>query len=99
MLKPLNDNVVVESLEVEKKTASGIILTGDAATPKHAEGVVVAVGEGRLNTANASFGQRLAMTVKVGQRVIYIDYAANKVNHDGKELVIVPESDILAVIE
>ena len=99
MLKPLNDNVVIEPLEVEKKTASGIILTGEASTSKHAEGVVVAVGEGRLNKANPNFGQHLAMAVKAGQRVIYIDYAANKVNHDGKELVIVPESDILAVIE
>ena len=94
MLKPLNDNVVIEPLEVEKKTASGIILTGDAAAPKHAEGVVVAVGTGKLHD-----GSRAALTVKVGQRVVYGGYAMSTINYDGKELVILPESDILAVIE
>jgi len=85
MLKPLNDNVVIEPVEIEKKTASGIILTGEAATPTHAEGIVVAVGESKQ--------------LVVGNRVIYNEYAANKVNYDGKELVILPESDILAVVE
>ena len=85
MLKPLNDNVVIEPLEIEKKTASGIILTGDAATPTHAEGVVVAVGESKQ--------------LVVGNRVIYNDYVVSKISHDGKELVILPESDILAVVE
>ncbi|MDE5978093.1 MAG: co-chaperone GroES [Turicibacter sp.] len=95
MLKPLNDNVVLEMVEVEKKTASGIILSGEASKPKHSEGVVVAVGEGKL----LDHGTRHPLTVKVGQRVIYNGFGGTKVSHEGKELIILSQDDILAIVE
>lgn len=95
MLKPLNDNVVIEPIEVEKKTASGIILTGDATQPKHAEGVVIAVGPGKQQKD----GNRCTVSVEVGQRVIYGGYSQSTVSHDGKEFVVLPEKDILAIVE
>ena len=95
MLKPLNDNVIIEPIEVEKKTASGILLSGDAAQPKHAEGVVIAVGPGKL----CKSGDRREISVAVGDRVIYGGYSQSKVEHEGKELVVLPESDILAIVE
>jgi len=95
MLKPLNDNVIIEPIEVEKKTASGILLSGDAAQPKHAEGVIIAVGPGKL----CKSGDRREMSVAVGNRVIYGGYSQSKVDHEGKELVVLPETDILALVE
>ena len=95
MLKPLNDNVIIEPIEVEKKTASGILLSGDAAQPKHAEGVVIAVGPGKLGKS----GDRREMSVAVGDRVIYGGYSQSKVEHDGKELVILSDENILAIVE
>ena len=95
MLKPLNDNVVIEPIEVEKKTTSGIILTGDAAGPTHSEGVIIATGPGKLGKS----GERQAMSVAVGERVIYGGYSQNKVEHEGKEWVVLPEKDILAIVE
>jgi chaperonin GroES len=95
MLKPLNDNVVIEPIEVEKKTASGIILTGDAAQPKHTEGIVIAVGPGWLEED----GKRKGVSVEVGQRVIYSDYSQNTISHGGKDLVILSEGTILAIVE
>jgi len=93
MLKPLNNNVVIEPIEVEKKTASGIILAGDAAQPKHAEGVVIAVGPGKLVD-----GKRGEMSVAVGDRVVYGGYSQSSVTHEEKELVILSETDILALV-
>ena len=95
MLKPLNDNVIIEPIEVEKKTASGILLSGDAAQPKHAEGVVIAVGPGKLGKS----GDRREISVVVGDRVIYGGYSQSTIEHEGKELVVLPESDILAIVE
>ena len=95
MLKSLNDNVIIEPIEVEKKTASGILLSGDAAQPKHAEGVIIAVGPGKL----CKSGDRREMSVAVGNRVIYGGYSQSKVDHEGKELVVLPETDILALVE
>jgi len=97
MLRPLHDNVVIEPIEVEKKTSSGIILTGDSAQPTHAEGVVVAVGPGKPgNNAEGVFDP---VPVAVGDRVIYGGYSQNKIDLDGKELVILPVTNILAVVE
>jgi len=96
MLKPLNDNVVIELIEVEKKTASGIILTGDTVKESYAEGTVVAVGPG--STLEQS-GRR-EMTVKVGDRVVYNAYEGMaSIERDGKKLVIMGEFNILAVVE
>jgi chaperonin GroES len=95
MLKPLNENVIIEIIEVEKKTASGILLSGAAAVPTHAEGIVVAVGPGRL----LENGQRAEMSVVVGDKVIYNSYSQNEVAYDGKKLLITHEGAILAIVE
>ena len=95
MLKPLNNHVVLEVVEVELTTASGIILSREAAKPSHSEGVILAVGEGRI----LDNGQRLPLDIMVGQRVIYNGFGWNKVNHQGKDLVIVSSEDILAIVE
>ncbi|MCF8566343.1 co-chaperone GroES [Alicyclobacillus tolerans] len=93
MLKPLADRVVVRAVEREEKTASGILLP-DTAKEKPQEGEIVAVGPGRVED-----GQRIAMDVKVGDRVIYSKYAGTEVKVDNEELLILRESDILAVVE
>ena len=95
MLKPLNHHVVLEIVEVEKTTARGIILSGEASKPKHSEGVVIAVGEGKL----LDNGKRQPLVVEVGQRVIYNGFGGTKVSHEGKELVILAQDDILAIVE
>lgn len=94
MLKPLGDRIVIEQVETEEKTASGIVLP-DSAKEKPQEGKVVAVGTGRV----LDNGQRVAPEVKVGDRIIFSKYAGTEVKHDGKEYLILRESDILAIIE
>ena len=92
-LTPLADRVVVEALEREDKTSSGIFLP-DTAKEKPQEGKVVAVGPGALGED----GKRVALEVKVGDVVLYAKYAGTEVKQDGKELLILSERDILAVI-
>ncbi|MDN5363437.1 MAG: chaperonin GroES [Eubacteriales bacterium] len=93
MIKPLADRVVVKPLEVEEKTASGIVLP-DTAKEKPQQGEVVAVGPGRL----LDNGQRAPMEVKVGDKVIYSKYAGTEVKVEGKEYLILNERDILAIV-
>jgi len=93
-LKPLGDRVVVERLEAETKTKGGIVLP-DTAKEKPKEGKVIAVGEGRLQDD----GSRSDLQVKVGDRVIFTSYAGTEVTVDDKELVVMREEDILAVVE
>ncbi|AEH49506.1 co-chaperone GroES [Parageobacillus thermoglucosidasius] len=93
MIKPLGDRVVIEIVETEEKTASGIVLP-DTAKEKPQEGKVVAVGKGRV----LDNGQRVAPEVEVGDRIIFSKYAGTEVKYDGKEYLILRESDILAVI-
>ena len=95
MLKPLNDNIVVELAEAEKKTASGIILSGDSGAPTHGEGFVLAAGPGKTSES----GQVLPVAVQAGQKVIFSSYEGLKVKHEGKDLVILSAADILAVVE
>ena len=92
MLKPLGDRVVIELVESEEKTASGIVLP-DSAKEKPQEGKVVAVGNGRVLES----GERVALEVAVGDRIIFSKYAGTEVKYEGKELLILRESDILAV--
>ncbi|MFS8630713.1 MAG: co-chaperone GroES [Bacillales bacterium] len=94
MLKPLGDRVVIEIIETEEKTASGIVLP-DTAKEKPQEGKVVAVGKGRV----LDNGERVAPEVEVGDRIIFSKYAGTEVKYDGKEYLILRESDILAVVE
>lgn len=92
-LKPLGDRVVIKHLEAEETTKSGIILTG-AAKEKPQEAMVVAVGPGGIVD-----GEKVAMEVKVGDKVIYSKYAGTEVSLDKEEYVIVRQSDILAIVE
>jgi len=94
MLKPLGDRVVIELVQAEEKTASGIVLP-DTAKEKPQEGKVVAVGTGRVTEQ----GVRVPLEVSVGDHVIYAQYAGSEVKVDGNEYLILRESDILAVAE
>ncbi|TMN22588.1 co-chaperone GroES [Lentibacillus cibarius] len=93
MIKPLGDRVVIELVEQEETTKSGIVLP-DSAQEKPQEGTVVAVGSGRT----ADNGEKMALEVNEGDRIIYSKFAGTEVNYDGKEYLIMRESDILAVI-
>lgn len=93
MLKPLHDNVVLKKEKAESKTASGIILTGDAKEqPNFA--VVVAVGEGAY-----SEGILMPMAVKVGEKVVYKKYSTTEFKFEDEEYLIISEKDILAVVQ
>jgi chaperonin GroES len=92
-LKPLGDNVVIEPLEAESKTAGGIVLP-DTAKEKSTQGKVLAVGSGRV----LPNGRSVAVAVKTGDTVVYSKYGGSDVKVDGKELKIIGESEILAVI-
>jgi len=93
-LKPLGDRLVVEPIEREERTASGIILP-ETAKEKPQEGNVLAVGPGRRDEE----GERIPMDVKKGDRVLYAKYAGTEVKVDDKKLLILKESDILALVK
>ncbi len=95
MLKPLSNFVVVEPVVVEERTASGIFLPDTAKKEKPVQGKVVAVGEGKY-TEN---GVLIKPAVKVGDEVIFAKYTGTEVKHEGKDLLIISERDIYAVIE
>src|SRR5271166_1859405 len=90
-IHPLDDRVVVEPLEAEEKTAGGILLP-DTAQQKPQRGKIVAVGPGKVRDN----GERTALSVKVGDEILYGKYAGNEVEVNGKEFKILRESDILA---
>lgn len=92
-ITPLNDNVLVERVEAETATKGGIILP-DSAKEKPREGVVIAVGEGRLDDQ----GNRTASQVKAKDRVIFSSYAGTEIKVDGHEYLIVREDEILAIV-
>ncbi|MBQ7182576.1 MAG: co-chaperone GroES [Clostridia bacterium] len=92
-VKPLGDRVVIRNVESEETTKSGIVLPGSAKEkPQMAE--VLAVGPGGMVD-----GKEIRMEVKVGQKVIYSKYAGTEVKLDGEEMILVRQSDILAVVE
>ncbi|MTV49419.1 co-chaperone GroES [Heliobacillus mobilis] len=90
-IKPLADRIVVKPIEAEAKTASGIIVP-DTAKEKPQQGEVVAVGIGRL----LDNGERAAMEVAVGDKIIYSKYSGTEIKLDGSEYLILNERDILA---
>ena len=92
-LKPLDDRVVVEPLDAEEKTAGGIVLP-DAAKEKPQRGTVLAVGPGRLLEG----GERCAVSVIVGDQVLFGKYGGTEIEVEGKDVKILRESDILAKI-
>lgn len=93
-LKPLGDRIVVEPVEQEEQTALGIFLP-ETAKEKPQQGKVIASGPG----ARKENGERIVMDVKVGDKVLYARYAGTNIKLDGKEYLILKESDVLAVVE
>ncbi|MEK7700039.1 MAG: co-chaperone GroES [Planctomycetota bacterium] len=93
-LRPLDDRVVIEPMVAEEKTQGGIVLP-DTAKEKPMKGKIIAVGEGKLLES----GKRAELLVKKGDKVLYGKYAGTEVTVDGKELLVMRESDILAKIE
>jgi chaperonin GroES len=94
-VKPLNDRVLVKPLSKEQSTATGIIIPDTVEKEKPEKGEVIATGPGKL----LENGTRAAMTVKAGDKVMFKKYAPDEIKVDGKDLLIVDEADILAVLE
>lgn len=93
-LKPLGDRLVVKPIEQDEVTAGGIMLP-DTAKEKPQKGEVLAAGPGARNDA----GERVEMDVKVGDKVLYAKYAGTEIKLDGEKVLVLRESDILAIIE
>ena len=94
-IKPLEDRIVVQTLEAEQTTASGLVIP-DTAKEKPQEGEVVAVGPGRFNEDG---DERVPMDIKVGDKVIYSKYGGTEVKYGGQELLILSARDVLAIVE
>ena len=92
-IKPLEDRVVVRTLEAEQTTASGLVIP-DTVKEKPQEGEVLAVGPGRIDDK----GQRVPLDIAVGDRVIYSKYGGTEVKYAGEDLLILSARDILAVV-
>ena len=92
--RPLHDRVVIRRVDEETKTAGGIIIP-DSAQEKPQEGEVVAVGPG----ARGDDGKIHALDVKIGSRVLFGKWSGNEVTIDGEELLIMKESDVMAIID
>jgi chaperonin GroES len=93
-LKPLGDRLVVEPTERQETTPSGLVLP-ETAKEKPQEGEVIAIGPGRRDDD----GKRIEMDVAVGDRVLYAKYGGTEVKIDGKKLLILKESDVLAIVD
>ena len=92
-IKPLEDRIVIKSLEAEQTTASGLVIP-DTAKEKPQEGEVLAVGPGRIDDK----GNRVPLDVNVGDRVIYSKYGGTEIKHGGQEFLILSARDVLAVV-
>jgi chaperonin GroES len=92
-IKPLEDRILIKSIEAEKTTASGLVIP-DTAKEKPQEGEVLAVGPGRIDDK----GNRVPIDVTVGDRVIYSKYGGTEIKHGGEEYLILSARDILAVV-
>jgi len=94
-LQPLADRVIVKPLDAEEVTKGGIVLP-DSAKEKPQEGEIIAVGDGKISDN----GQKQALTVKVGDRVLYGKYSGTEIaNKDGEKVLIMREDDILAIVK
>ena len=93
-LKPLGDRLVVKPIEQEETTASGLVLP-ETAKEKPQKGKIVSVGPGERDDE----GKRIPMDVKVGDTVLYAKYAGTEIKVEGKKLLILKESDVLAIVE
>lgn len=92
-LQPLGDHVIVQTLEAEEKTVSGIVIP-DSAQEKPTQGKVIAVGSGRFEE-----GKRVPLEVKAGDKVIYSKYGGTEIKLDNEEYLILSERDILAIVK
>ncbi len=93
-IKPLHDHILVERIEAENKTKGGIIIP-DTAQEKPMEGIIIAVGDGAYDNN----GKRVALDVKAGNRVLFKKWGGTEVKIDGRELIVLKESDVLAIIQ
>jgi chaperonin GroES len=93
-IRPLHDRVVVRRVEEEKTTASGLIIP-DSATEKPSEGEIIAVGKGKTSDN----GSIIALDVKIGDKVLFGQYAGTEIKVDGETLLMMREVDIVAVVE
>ena len=94
-IKPLEDRILVQSLEAEQTTASGLVIP-DTAKEKPQEGKVIAVGPGRFDEDGE---KRIPLDVKVGDVVIYSKYGGTEVKYNGVEYLLLGARDILAIVE
>ena len=94
VLKPLEDRIVVRTLEAEQTTASGLVIP-DTAKEKPQEGTVLAVGPGRIDDK----GNRVPIDVKKGDVVLYSKYGGTEVKYSGEEYLVLSARDVLAIIE
>lgn len=94
-LRPTDDHIVVEPKEAEEMTKSGLYIPPTASKERPQEGLVLAVGPGKMSEK----GERMAMDIKVGDKVLFSKYGPTEVKLDEKELLILNQSDVLAVIE
>ena len=92
-IKPLEDRIVMQAIEAETTTASGLVIP-DTAKEKPQEGTVLAVGPGRFED-----GARVPLDVKVGDKVLYSKYGGTEVKYAGEEYLVLSARDVLAVIE
>ena len=93
-VKPIGDKILVRRLDAEEKTSGGIVLP-DSAKEKPKEGIVLALGDGKVLDS----GERGAFQVKAGDRIIFTSYAGTEVKIDDEELIVMGEDDVLAVVE
>jgi chaperonin GroES len=93
-IRPLHDRVIVRRMEEERKTAAGIVIP-DSAAEKPNRGEILAVGKGKVNDK----GDVRALDVKVGDKVLFGQYAGTKIKVDGEDLLVLGEDEIMAVIE
>jgi chaperonin GroES len=93
-IKPLQDRILVKRIEEEEKTKGGIIIP-DAAKEKPQEGMVIAVGDGKV----MENGQKVPLTVKVGDKILFGKYSGSEIKVDGEEHLIMREDDVLGIVE
>ncbi|MCX6388509.1 MAG: co-chaperone GroES [Solirubrobacterales bacterium] len=92
-LKPLGDRLIIKAIDEEETTISGLVLP-DTAKEKPQKGKVIAVGEGRVED-----GERIPLDVKEGDEVLYSKYGGTEIKVDGEDLLVLRESDVLAIVE
>jgi len=93
-IKPLNDRILVKPLDAQEEKIGGIIIP-DTAKEKPSEGEIVAIGPGKVGEN----GQRMAMTVAIGNKVLYGKYSGTEIKYNGEDFLIMREDDVLAIID